>query len=256
MRALIRATACGNLSIDPTFMYLFGTRNFCAPGSLVRRTTGGALVPCTSPVGSRQSTDFDAFFGNLNASYTWGSWLFQGKLQYTSGNRANDDINNTGIGSRSSIQVYTHMNADGGPFFQEWFEIFGNSEVDGTSIDTFLRMGESGTLDRFGWQIIAGAVEYAATDSLVLEGAAGGFWSAKKTGCPAVLRQGSLNGRCGAADNDDVNTPRGRAGLQFHRQQSLSGLGGGGGRALHHHAGADLDAAVVVCRLRQRARSE
>ena len=118
-------------------------------------------------------------------------------MQYTSGNRANDDINNTGIGSRANVQVYTHMNADGGPFFQEWFEIFGNSEVDGTSIDTFLRMGEAGTLDRFGWQIVAGAVEYQATDNLILEGAAGGFWSAKKTGCPAVLREGSLSGAAG-----------------------------------------------------------
>jgi opacity protein-like surface antigen len=70
-------------------------------------------------------------------------------------------------------------------------------------------MGESGTFDRFGWQIVAGAVEYQATDNLILEGAAGGFWSAKKTGCPAVLRVGSLSGRCGAANNDDVNTPSG-----------------------------------------------
>jgi hypothetical protein len=198
----------GNLSIDPTFMYLFGTRKFCTPGSLVRTETDGDLVDCTSPVGSRRSTDFDAFFGNLNVSYTLGSWLLQGKLTYASGNRANDDINNTGIGSRSSVMVYSHMDADGGPFYQEWFEIFGNSEVDGTSIDTFVRMGEAGTIDRFGWQIIAGAVEYAATDKLILEGAAGGFWSAKKTGCPAVLRQGSLSGRCGAADDDDVNQPR------------------------------------------------
>ena len=88
------------------------------------------------------------------------------------------------------------MDADGGPFFQEWFEIFGNSEADGTSIDTFLRMGESGTIDRFGWQILAGAVEYQATDSLVLEGAAGGFWSAKKTGCPAVRAISSIAKRC------------------------------------------------------------
>jgi hypothetical protein len=198
----------GNTSIEPTFMYLLGTRNFCAPGSLVRQTTGGSLVPCTSPVGSRQSTDFNAFFGNLNVTHTMGPWLLQGKFAYSSGNRANDDINNTGIGSPSSVMVYSHMNADGGPFFQEWFEIFGNSEVDGAGIDTFLRMGEAGTFDRFGWQVVAGAVEYSATDNLIFEGAAGGFWSAKKTGCPAVYRQGSLSGRCGAANNDDLNQPR------------------------------------------------
>jgi hypothetical protein len=199
----------GNTSIEPTFMYLFGTRKFCTPGSLVRAETDGDLIDCTSPAGSRRNNDFNAFFGNLNVSHTKGPWLFQGKLQYTSGNRANDDLNNTGIGSRANIQVYSHMDADGGPFFQEWFEIFGNSETDGTSIDTFLRMGEAGTLDRFGWQIVAGAVEYQATDKLILEGAAGGFWSAKKTGCPAVFRQGSLSGRCGAANDEDVNTASG-----------------------------------------------
>ena len=88
------------------------------------------------------------------------------------------------------------MDADGGPFFQEWFEIFGNSEVDGTSIDTFQRMSESGGLDRFGWQNLAGAVEYQLRDGLILEGAAGGFWAAQKPGCPSNLRQGSISGTC------------------------------------------------------------
>jgi hypothetical protein len=73
-------------------------------------------------------------------------------------------------------------------------------------------MGETGTFDRFGWRQIAGAVEYQATDNLVLEGAAGGFWADKKTGCPAVLRQGSLSGRCGDPEDGDpaqlINQPR------------------------------------------------
>ena len=70
--------------------------------------------------------------------------LLQGRYTYASGNNANDDINNTGIGNRANVKYYHAMNADGGPFWQEWFEIFGNSEVDGTSIDTFQRMSESG----------------------------------------------------------------------------------------------------------------
>jgi len=206
----------GNVSIEPTFMYLFGQRNFCSPGTLVRvSNTSEARIPCTSPVGSPKDTDFSAFFGNLNASYTTGPWLFQGKLTYASGNQANDDINNRGIGGRSNVHVYTHMDADGGPFYQEWFEIFGNSEVDGTSIDTFIRMGEAGTFDRFGWRIVAGALEYQATDNLILEGAAGGFWSDKRTGCPAVHRVGSLSGRCGSAANEDINTPEGRPVYNF-----------------------------------------
>jgi hypothetical protein len=58
-------------------------------------------------------------------------------------------------------------------------------------------------------------VEYQASDNLILEGAAGGFWSAKKTGCPAVLRQGSLTGRCGAANVAAVNNPSGEPVLNF-----------------------------------------
>ena len=172
----------GNTSIEPTFMYLLGTRDF--------NSASAALTGVSD-------TSFNAFFGTINVSHTLGNWLLQAKYAYSSGNKANDDINNRGIGTREDVKVYTHMNADGGPFFQEWFEIFGNSEVDGTGIDTFRRMGEAGTLDRYGWQVLAGAVEYKATDNLILEGAAGGFWAAEKPACPAVLRVGSITGDCG-----------------------------------------------------------
>jgi len=198
----------GNTSIEPTFMYLLGTRKFCTPGSQVRPENTSEeedRIPCTSPVGSRGDTSFNAFFGHLNVSHTLGPWLLQAKYVYASGNKANDDINNRGIGRRAKIKYYTHMDADGGPFYQEWFEIFGNSEVDGTSIDTFTRMGESGGLDRFGWQEVAGAVEYKATDKLILEGAAGGFWAAQKPACPASLRVGTIDGRCGG---DTTRTTR------------------------------------------------
>ena len=80
----------GNISIDPTFMYLLGTRNFTSASQALTGQT---------------STDINAYVGNLEASYTWGSWLFQGRVNYTSGNKANDDINNTGIGSRAECQV-------------------------------------------------------------------------------------------------------------------------------------------------------
>ena len=176
----------GNTSIEPTFMYLLGTRNYTGAS---RAQTG---------VGK---SDFNAFVGNLIVSHQWGPWLLQGRVNYTSGNKANDDVNNTGIGSRADVKYYAPMNADGGPFWQEWFEIFGNSEVDGTSIDTYRRMSESGGLDRFGWQNLAGAVEYQLCDSLILEGAAGGFWSAQKTGCPSNLREGSITGPCGGLEN-------------------------------------------------------
>jgi hypothetical protein len=204
----------GNFSIEPTFMYLFGTREF---SSASQALTGAG------------DTNFSAFFGHLLVGYTTGPWEFKAKVEYTSGNKANDDINNRGIGNRSDVNVYTHMNADGGPFYQEWFEIFGNSEVDGTGIDTFIRMGESGTLNRFGWSILAGAVEYQLTDSLIFEGAAGGFWAAEKPGCPAGLRVGSLSGRCGSATDDDLNNASGEPIYNFTGDSKYLGFEIAGG---------------------------
>ena len=63
--------------------------------------------------------------------------------------------------------------------------MLGESEFDGVGDRDFRRMGEVAKLDRFGWMIIGGKAEYKATDNLILEGAAGGFWTAKKTACPA-----------------------------------------------------------------------
>jgi Porin subfamily len=189
----------GNTSIDPSFVYLLGTRNFCSPGSMVN--TSGSLIPCTSPVGSRGDADYNAFVGRFLVSHTTGPWLFQAQYAYASGQDADDDINNRGIGRRADVKTYRALTTDGSPVWNDWFEILGRSEVDGTSLQTFRRWAESGTADRFGWQVLAGATEYQLTDSLILEGAVGGFWTAKKTACPANLRVGSITGACGGPLN-------------------------------------------------------
>jgi hypothetical protein len=58
----------GNFSIEPTFMYLFGTRKF---DSVSQAATGV------------RDTDFNAFFGHLGLAYTVGPWLLQAKYAYT-----------------------------------------------------------------------------------------------------------------------------------------------------------------------------
>ena len=225
-------------------MYVLGTRNFT-----------GASQALTG-VGK---TDFNAYVGNLEVSYTWGSWLFQGRVTYASGNKANDNINNTSIGNRADVKYYAPMNADGGPFWQQWFENFGNSEVDGTSIDLFQRFGESGGLDRFGWQSLAGAVEYQVSDNLTLEGAAGGFWAAQKTGCPSNVREGSIGGTCLASTpgpNAAVPTFKGEARFNFTGNSRYLGWEVAAGVRYTDLARADLDATPGVWRLRQRVQSE
>jgi hypothetical protein len=189
----------GNLSLEPFFVYLLGTRNFCAPGTLIN-TNGDVRVPCTSPVGSRKDADYNAFVGSFLVSYTTGPWLLQAKYAYASGQSAGDDINNRGNGRRADVKTYRALTTDGSPVWDDWFEILGRSEVDGTSLQTFRRWAEAGTADRFGWQVLAMAPEYQLTDNLILEGAVGGFWTAKRTSCPAVLRS-VTTGACGGPLN-------------------------------------------------------
>ena len=182
----------GNTSIEPTFVYVLGSRQFCTPGTLVNST--GILIPCTSVAGGPESISFGGFQGILQVNHTMGPWLFAGKFGYSSGNAADDDLNNRGIGNRADIgwrQVATESNR-----LQDWFEIMGTSDVDGTGTRTFRRGAETEHFDRYGWMVLGGKAEYKATDRLILEGAVGGFWTAEKTGCPANFRLGSLSGPC------------------------------------------------------------
>jgi hypothetical protein len=184
----------GNSTIEPGFIYLLGSRNFCAPGSMTNNT--GTLIPCTSPAGSASDTDFRAFQAHLIGQHTMGPWLFSGKAVYVSGDSANSDINNRGIGNRSDVKGFRTLGVDGSHFYGEWFELLGRSDVDSTGNRTFRRMGETAHLERFGWVIIGGKAEYKYNDDLVLVGAAGGFWTAEKTGCPAVFRVGTSVETC------------------------------------------------------------
>jgi hypothetical protein len=178
----------GNTSIEPSFMYVLGSRKFTS-ASLAQ--TGVSSI------------DFAGYQGIFQATHTTGPWLFGAKFGYSSGNDADDDLNNRGIGNREDIgwrQIATES-----PEIGDWFEIHGTSDVDGTGIRVFRRGAESEHLDRFGWMVLGGKAEYKATDNLILEGAAGGFWTAEKTGCPANFRQGSLSGPC-TGPNSPLNS--------------------------------------------------
>jgi hypothetical protein len=174
----------GNLSIEPTFIYLLGTRNFTSASAAV---TG---FP---------STNIRAFETQLAFQYTAGPWFLAAKGAYTTGNRAQDDINNQGFAgtSRSDVKIFRPMGIDGFHRFGEYLEILGRAEADGVDI-SMLDLGtpgERGTFDKYGLILGVGKAEYSWTDSLVLEGAAGAYFTAYKTGCAAVLRTGP-NGAC------------------------------------------------------------
>jgi hypothetical protein len=171
----------GNTSIEPGFIYQLGHRKFTSESAAL---TGVREI------------DYQAFQAFLQVEHSMGAWLFGGIFGYASGDKANSDLNNTGIGNRKDFKGFRTLGVDGSHFFGEWFEIFGTSQVDGVDDRDFRRMGEVSKLERFGWVTLGGKVEYKATDNLILEGSAGGFWTAEKTGCPATFRVGSLDGPC------------------------------------------------------------
>jgi hypothetical protein len=184
----------GNLSIEPSFLYLLGSRKFCAPGTLINTT--GQVIHCTSAPSGAKDIPFKAFEAQIVAQYIVGPWLTAGKFAYTPGNAANDDINNRGIGRKAEVKGFRPLGIDAFHIFGDWFEILGRSDVDSLGSVTLMRPGKLGTFDRFGWVVAGAKVEYSATDRLVLEGSLGGFWTAEKTACPAVLRAGSMMGPC------------------------------------------------------------
>jgi hypothetical protein len=196
----------GNLNLEPSFIYVLGSRKFCTPGSLTN--TEGAVIRCTSVQTGSRDIKFNAFETQLVAQYTVGSWLGAGKFAYTSGNAANDDINNTGIGKKSDVKGFRPLGVDGFHVFGEWFEILGRSDVDSLGTVTFIRPGKQGTFNTFGWMVVGAKTEYLATDRLVLEGSVGGFWTAERTACPAIFRLGSVTGPCAVPPLDFTGNSR------------------------------------------------
>jgi hypothetical protein len=185
----------GNTSIEPTFIYLLGDRKFA----------GGSDV------------DFAAFEAQLVLAHTMGPWLFRAKGAFASGNSADDDINDRGIGNRSDVKGFRPIGIDAFHRFGEWFEILGRSDVDSTGLTLGpVRPGESGTFDRFGWWLVGGNVEYKWTDDLVVEGSAGGFWTPNVPRCPASVR--TATGGCGGPTNSS-----GEPALNFTGNSTFAG---------------------------------
>jgi hypothetical protein len=196
----------GNTTIEPGFIYLFGERKFTAASAAA---TGVSKA------------DFDGFQGFLKLTHTTGPWLFSGKFGYVSGNKADEDINNTGRGNRADVG-FRPIGIDGSHFFGEWFELLGKSDVDGVFNRSPYRIGEFGGLDQFGLMVLGGHAEYKMTDQLILTGSAGGFWTAEKTGCPAKFRGGTVPETC-LGSGAPRTVPRGDGSFNFTGNSRFAG---------------------------------
>ncbi|MBI3327388.1 MAG: hypothetical protein HYZ81_11900, partial [Nitrospinae bacterium] len=204
----------GNLSIEPSFLYLTGTRKFCTTGQLTGHGTSGAVsnviggtattatTACTSaplpPLGTGvREIDINAFAGMLELNYTIGKWLLSVQGVYSSGDKATTDRNNHGLTqgrTRGDIHLFQTAGSELA-HWTKWLSILGTSEGGHTRQDQSpWRLGEGSALglDRFGRVSGAGKVEYILTDSLIVRGTLGAVWSAETPACPAVQRTGTV----------------------------------------------------------------
>ena len=94
----------GNTSIEPTFFYLLGSRNFTAASAAVTGIT---------------NTDYNAFQARAAVLHTLGPWLFGAKFAYSSGDDANDNLSNTRFGDRSDVNGFRTLGNDGSHYFGE-----------------------------------------------------------------------------------------------------------------------------------------
>ena len=183
----------GNLSIEPTYIHLLGTRKFCSPGSRIGDVTVGTPpgTACTSV--RADEIDFNAFEARLKLLYTLGRWNLGFQAAWISGNEATDDINNQGLPGtrRAQVERFTTLSTTAIHRFGEWLEVLGmqESSVLGDLLNG--SPGDFGGLDRFGLRTLVFRPEYKATDRLVLEGAVGAYWTEEPTACPASLRRAS-----------------------------------------------------------------
>ncbi|MGH8057272.1 MAG: hypothetical protein ACREOH_08565, partial [Candidatus Entotheonellia bacterium] len=199
----------GNLSIEPSFLYLTGTRKFCTPGQLRGHGTSGAIsqsgdgidafVACTSAAtGGVREIDISAFGAMLEFNYTMGKWLLSVQGVYTSGDEATADLNNQGLTNGRTRDDSSHFRLAGAEtaHWTKWLTILGNSNFgDGRHDVAPWRLGEGSNigLDRFGYVLGAGKVEYKLMDNLIMRGIVGTVFAAETPACPAVQRTAAVS---------------------------------------------------------------
>jgi hypothetical protein len=150
----------GPFSLDPTFLYQFGSRDtdnpFVAAGSSARNRVTRAAI--------------SAFFFDVIGGWWLGPVVVEGRYVYTSGNRPRDQLHRT-------VNYYQPIDTDTTFWGAGWGEIYS------LGVDYFngaLRgMGLGIGMDRYGRQQLAARATYLATHDLDLRAVVTSGWTAR-----------------------------------------------------------------------------
>jgi hypothetical protein len=156
----------GPFTLEPTFIYVFGTQQVAPRGSQL----GGPLA------GAVNDVDIRSFIVDTIAGYRTGPLTAEARIVYTPGVAANQDVQNAGGGV---IRTYQPINSGFG-YMAGWTEIW-TGGVDYASSFLVPRSGltlrESPSYDKYGRIFLGFAADYSLTHALTVRGLTNFSWT-------------------------------------------------------------------------------
>ena len=182
----------GNLFIDPTYFYQFGSREIrCATPS----PAAGAFPTSGCQVGARHNgvtANISAQFFDIRGGYRWGPLLLEAMVGYSSGNKARDNL-------RKEIRYYAPVDTDTG-YYATWANILALG-VDSTGVGAVNGLGAGISYFQYGRVQTGYRATYSWTPALDTYISVSPTWTARSvdTDTPATSRaQGCIgNGLSG-----------------------------------------------------------
>ena len=148
----------GPFSIEPTFLYQFGTSERDNP------FVGAASV------GSRREADISAFLFDVKSGWRLGPLLLEFRYMYTTGNRPKDQLS-------GDVNYYQPVTSDAGWWSDGWGNIFA------LGVDYFngavRNIGNSIGFERYGRQQFGLKATYSLTPQLDFYGLVSPMWTAR-----------------------------------------------------------------------------
>jgi hypothetical protein len=180
----------GPFSLDPTFLYQFGTRD----------VTCGAVAStfvCPTPLVTVEQ-DISTFLLDLRGGFQLGPLLLEAGFAYSPGNEASDNVND-------DVNFFQPISTDTG-FWAGWANIFA------LGIDYFNILAVAGTnggatigYDKYGIIRFGGRATYALTPAFSLYSNLVATWTAEDIDTSSVVA-GGLTPRDGRGDESYLGT--------------------------------------------------